>query len=253
MNICLLGNSHIACVKNAWDSMSSTYNLDTITFFGSHADTLLNTISYKNKLLPTNNQVQNSFNMTSNGKTEIDFSLYDICVVHGILPPLRGWYNLSEDFKKNTFYSQAFYSACIKHYNPIVKHLIKEITSSTTIPVIFTPKPHTALQENKLVISNDDFQYLCNFMASGFKAIGLHYIPQPRETLIDFFYTKIEYNKDGLGLGRIPTKEMKLTPANNYRHMNTAYGEAYLKQLFRYLKTFNNETQNYNIPDCVTN
>lgn len=255
MKICLIGNSHIACVKKAWDSLSSNYHSDSITFFGSHADTLLNTKGKNNKLIPTNEQVQNSFKITSNGHTEIDFTLFDICLIHGILPPLRGWYNLSEDFKKNITYSQDFINLCIKNYNPIIKHLINEITSCTTIPTLFTPKPNPAIPKSTKLISNEDFMYTCQFMTSGFNNLGLHYLPQPEETLLNFSSTKNEYNKNGLGLGRVPTKEAKLAPPENNRHMNQLYGEVYLKNIFLYLNKLNEKTsrKHHYISDTNTN
>ncbi|RUR02877.1 hypothetical protein [Legionella septentrionalis] len=236
MKICLIGNSHIACIKKAWDSLASQYPF-TITFFGSHADTLLNTQAQDKKFTPTNAQVKRSFSITSGGQEEVDFTQFDICIVHGILTPLRNWFPLWRDLRKNIFYSRAFIDACIETFNPIVQHLIKEITACTKLPLIFTPKPNPAILERKQLISPAEYSELCSFMSIRFNALGLHYIPQPDETLADFFYTKAEFNKNGLGLGSVPKKEESFAPADNVRHMNAAYGEIYLKHVFNYINT----------------
>lgn len=249
LKICLIGNSYIACIKNAWDSISENYD-HSISFFGSSGDTLINTKGNQNKLIPTTQQVQNSFHVTANGQKEIDFSLFDVCIVHGILPPLLYWHDLWHDLKSNIFYSQEFIHICMKNFNPIVtdsfkptaKHLIKEIKSCTSIPIIFTIKPNPAFPEHKLIINDHEYNDLCNFLTTVFDILGIYYIPQPKDTIDNYLYTKPQFNKNALRLGSIPTLEPKFARPGDYWHLNAAYGESYLKQILKYLSSLGTNT-----------
>lgn len=251
MKICLIGNSHIACIKKAWESVHTKYNSHSITFFGSTADTLLNTRAHQYKLIPTTQQVQNSFHITSNGQEEIDFSLFDLCIVHGVLPILNDWHDLWADLR-NIFYSKEFINICINNliptaptpFKPTAKHLIKEITACTAIPLIFSITPNPIQRKKKNPTTNFNFNELLNFMTSVFNVLGVDYILQPEETMNNYFYTKPEFNKNAIGLGGTPTKETKFVGIRDYIHLNASYGEIYLKHIFQRIDMISNPIKN---------
>lgn len=72
--VCILGNSHVAALKQALDIWSPPREID---IFGAHLQDMLKTELNGSTLRPTTPQVENTFKLTSGGHGEIRFDDYD--------------------------------------------------------------------------------------------------------------------------------------------------------------------------------
>lgn len=241
MKICIIGNSHLSCVKKAWDNYSTYYAKlgYEVTFFGSHADTLLNTESSERGVFPLTEQVGNSFYLTSDGEREISFDKYDLFVLHGLSPSLRNYLSLYKYFK-NRFSSKSFQEEAFFNIGSTMDFFIKHLIKSGK-KIIVTPRPCASFSDisdidENLKITDDVFYKLIDYIKSGFSKRNLFYLHQPSETLLYNFLTKKEFNENGMGLGAVPIKDnSKFLSDRNVTHMNEIYGRHYLDNLFKNL------------------
>jgi len=87
IRLCLIGNSHLACMKLGWDAIRDR-NVDVApTWFAAGGNFELKAES--NCLVPITNRVKNSFAMTAGGETVIDPRRYDVFVLCGLLLSIR--------------------------------------------------------------------------------------------------------------------------------------------------------------------
>lgn len=241
MKVCIVGNSHIACIKKAWDSLDASLSENfTLAFFGSHADTLLNTTSDENGIYPSNEQVANSFKLTSGGYDHISFEKYDALVLHGFSPSFRNYLSLSNYLENNSVTSR-FRDECFFNISLTMGKMIESALKSK-LPVYVTPRPCVSYSkqediEEKDKISEEVYSKVMNFVKDGFESRSLSYIPQPVDTLIYYNFTKKKYNEAGIGLGAVPKNDNShVLSSSNLTHMNQLYGKAYLESLFDLLK-----------------
>lgn len=240
MKICIIGNSHIACVKKAWDEMSLSGSYPhQVTFFGSHADTLLNTESNSTGLFPKNDQVRKSFILTSGGEESVIFNKYDLFFLHGFSPSFRNYHSLYNYFDLR-FASSGFKKDSFMNISDTMSKLLKHMMN-TQKPVFVTPRPSKAVDDYEKVLDSDKvdnevYEKVLAYIENGFKNIGFKYLHQPEETLIYNNFTKKEYNTSGIGLGEVPKKDNDhILSSKNLTHMNKAYGKVYLEDIFRNL------------------
>lgn len=237
MKVCIVGNSHIACVKKAWDSSEASLSEKfTLTFFGSHADTLLNTTSDEYGIYPSTEQVCNSFKLTSGGHDHISFDKYDALVLHGFSPSFRNYLSLSNYLEKHSVTSR-FRDECFFNISLTMGKMIESALKSK-LPVYITPRPCVSYNKQEEIVEKDKiseevYGKVMSFVKDGFKSKSLIYIPQPVETLMYYNFTNKKYNEAGIGLGAVPKNDNShVLSSSNLTHMNELYGKVYLESLF---------------------
>jgi len=83
--ICIIGNSHVACLKLAWEALQGEPRQSyKITFFGSKGDTLLNTYFEDGAIRSSRKLVNHFFKFLSNGQEKIIISDYNCFVLVGL-------------------------------------------------------------------------------------------------------------------------------------------------------------------------
>jgi len=81
--ICILGNSHAAAIRQGWKAIGDDYPDVAITFFAAPGPLLRELILRDGVLVTTNEQLASFFAMTSGGQSEIRLSDYDRVVIAG--------------------------------------------------------------------------------------------------------------------------------------------------------------------------
>ncbi|WP_370260188.1 hypothetical protein [Idiomarina sp.] len=239
LNILVMGNSHVAALKAAWDKIKGRYEKEVkLVFFASSSSTMLDTYQSDYSLLPKTQQVKNSWEITSGGFTQIDFSQFDLVLIHGPVERLSVTAKRLRSLKQGNFVSQQFLDKALVHSRPLATHLIEAAKVSFKGPVIITSRPNILVprdsEERKVDKDKVERNYrrVTQRMANACKREGLIFMPQPLETLHNLNQTKREFGDKAIGLGEKPLKnKVKFIEGDDQQHMNREYGEVVLKQL----------------------
>jgi hypothetical protein len=100
MRICVIGDSHVACLKTGWDENSQKIPAGmTVDYFGAQSSMLRALDVRGSALVPVSDQLRNRLHAISGGKTEIETRHYDVFVIVGLglnlrrlMVPLLGHY-----------------------------------------------------------------------------------------------------------------------------------------------------------------
>ena len=230
MKLCILGNSHIACIKHAWDNIAERYPGVDVVFFGSSANTLEHAKAEQGVLVPGTEQVARSWELTSGGSRELAVERFDHVVVHGVLPFLTRWERLFRWVNKNQTASSAFVRDCFWRGHPLTHKVLAQVDQLDKSRILLTPRPSPVRQGEEVPLPEAGYRELESFMASGFRALGYRVRLQPLASLTQGFHTFRRYNEDAIGLGKRP-ENLTRAPEGDRTHMNLAFGELYLDDL----------------------
>ena len=240
MKICIIGNSHIACLKFGWDLIKDGYPNDSITFFGAHHLYLFDTAVENGKIVPLTDTVRQSFKITSDGLDCIDLSDYDFVVLHGIMNDLL--YFKGHYFFRNRFYSEQVKDLHVQNMLNIhpALHMIRLVSSVSPIPLLVSHKPFRAFHIQSESVSQNDYETLVSAMSRDLGKLGAIFFEQPRETINNYHYTFISYAKSSM---RLPphNQETDFHEEGEINHMNSEFGEIYLHHLFRKIADLNQD------------
>ncbi len=231
--IALIGNSHIACIREAWVENPRNMN---IVFFGSHSNSLLNTSNKNNKIVATNDVVSNNLKMTSGGLGLIDIGDYDLIVLHGLMSTPNSFLHLKRAKNSNIFYS----SEVIRHTNPYFKsisyHLVKEIRKSSNVPIFISHVPYPATKNPYPAVDPAEHNEFVEMLESTIADDNIFVLSQHPDTIIDFRHTKEKYSKGSKRLNVQEVKGTKQHPEDDIAHMNKEFGDLYLQNLEAHLE-----------------
>lgn len=230
MKLCILGNSHIACIKHAWDSVANRYPGVEVTFFGSSANSLENAQAKQGVLTPGTEQVARSWELTSGGSRDLVFERFDHVVIHGVLPFLTRWERLFRWVTKNKTASSAFVQDCFWRGHPLTHKVLEQVGQLDKSRVLLTPRPSPVKNGEEASLAEEGYRDLESFMVSGFQELGYRVRLQPLSSLTQGFHTYRRYNENAIGLGKRP-ESLTRAPEGDRTHMNIAFGELYLDDL----------------------
>lgn len=232
MKICLIGNSHIACLGEAWSE--NHYGLD-ITFFGSHLKTIVNTKNIDNIIYATTSSLKSNFIMTSRGKDSIDLNNYDVIVIHGLIQQLINYAIHIESIKNNIYYS----SEIIKKSNPFFScachHIVTEIRKTSGIKILCSFAPNPIQTEPSKVINEFVYKSIVDLFNKLSEEFNFEILHQPPETLKNYIYTLDRYNKGSKKFDPCTIVGTQEYSHDDTLHMNAEFGHLYLQQLKRRL------------------
>lgn len=239
LSVLVMGNSHVAAVKAAWDRVHADYAPDIeLTFFASSASTMLDTLVNGRCLLPKTQQVRKSWEITSGGAVEIDFNQYDVVFIHGPFERLSFNSQQLRKLNKAGFFSQRFTDQALLYSRPLAAHLAAVTKACFNGPIIVSSRPNHGEQPSQESKSVDrekvsrNYRRLTQRIAGACEREGLIYMPQPLDTLKDMSTTWFKFAEKAIGLGNTPKKEGVLyAEKGDQQHMNALYGEVVIKQL----------------------
>ncbi|MGA0532897.1 hypothetical protein [Hansschlegelia sp. KR7-227] len=84
MRVCVLGNSHAAALKLAYDADPSIATRMELTFFAHRGGALRQLRARDGIIVPTKAEVEKAIAHTSGGLKQIDPALYDVFLVYGL-------------------------------------------------------------------------------------------------------------------------------------------------------------------------
>lgn len=251
-SLCCLGNSHLAALKTAWDKHQSEYPGITLGFFGAPGRQLREIEIKNGKATPKNPQLALALRAVSGGADSVDLEAHDAFALVGLelgfrvfLTTLRG-HLATPEFKTARKRQELISDACLRHcLKDLLVHsasikLLRKLKRDTPKPVYVVTEPYlseAALNQKTtdhlprlkrtgaLIRMNALYsEYLGRIVLDA----GGIFVPQPSDTLTDDGFTQKKFSRGSSRLLAVDEQH----DTDDVRHMNEAYGNRVLKDLF---------------------
>jgi len=227
MRICVLGNSHIATLKQAWDIRP--HKAHSLTFFGAVRDTLLGLRVRKGLLIPDNDALADSLAFTSGGLRRIDPAQYDAFLVFGLC---RKVHRQVENFAPGL--SSAVLEQTLGDYWQArnLYRMAKRLARISKKPVYLG---HSPLEIRSPEMAVDQGDYPAFISASNrlvFAPVNAELLPQPPATVLGGLATPARF---GIGSTRLADGRPRPNaqhPEGERCHMNADFGALWLGAFF---------------------
>ncbi len=251
-SLCCWGNSHLAALKIAWDKHRSEYPGITLGFFGAPGKQLREIEIKNGKATPQNPQLARALRLVSGGAESVDLEAHDAFALVGLelgfrvfLTTLRG-HLATPEFKTARKQQDLISDTCLRHcLKDLLTHsvsvkLLKKLKRDTPKPVYIITEPHLS----EAALNQKATDHLPRLKRTGAlpRMHGLYseflerivleaggiLVPQPSDTLTDDGFTRKKFSR---GSSRLLAADEQ-HDGDDARHMNEAYGNRVLKDLF---------------------
>ncbi len=227
--IAVLGNSHVACVKNAWDERGRNFQDFQLVFFADRGTSLDGLVVQKSKLLAVDEDLARRIGFTSGGRTEVDPLEYDAFLLVGLGLTLE--YLSSETFSRAVFRQAAVDSATAS----TSVMLARRLRSISDKPILVVPCPLLAVRPDSPAVEPRLLAEIVGVLRQMiFDPIGVQFVEQPASSIAKGFWTKHKFSS---GAGRLDLGDGmagQIHPVRDRKHMNTAYGRLLLQIVLKH-------------------
>jgi len=233
--VCVIGNSHSACIKLAWNDLKSKFPTIDLTFFAARATGIRSLQPTKDGVLvPISKRLSEALIHTSGGQSIIDLNRYDLVLLVG----------LTSGYPKFGYYTRAAASRAMLDHIPttLAFDMVKKIRNVSDIPIFVAHQPLrkeaaegrddggvpvVSLERDGLV----PYRKVIDTINEGlFDALRARFLDQPAQTITNCFYTKAEY---GIGAVRLDLGDGGEESDDDRAHMNARFGDIYLSTHLR--------------------
>lgn len=226
-SICVLSNSHAACLKYGWDSIADEYPDLNLTFFAASQDRMSGLTLDGTKLKPNNEQLAAAIKSRSGGLDYVETEDFDAFILYGLY--LRAY------IPTNGFYSSDCLAAARAGFlsDSVLWPLLQTLRSATDKPIVAAHGPLQAGLEVESEGPSGQYVFGQNVLAEDwFSRQETSYLCQPHDTIINGDKTNPKYligakifvpNREDDGKGHKSGDRM---------HMNGEFGAKMLKSFF---------------------
>ena len=236
MKICVIGNSHSSCVRKALNEFKPRLDC-TLTFFSSSGSNILDSSFKGDSLIPHTHLLRESWKLTSGGDEVLNFRDFDAVWIVGYPASFNELARRAIALTKP--FSQQFRDAAVIESRPGMRHIANYL-SSLDYPVFVTARPNRAVSPRaKSENLGDLYDSYSSHVGEIFSSQGMTFLPQPILTLSSMSTTKLEFSRNGVGLGKeIRNQELESKKGDDdVTHMNEHYGLHLLDMLQHVLRT----------------
>ncbi|MBL1434602.1 MAG: hypothetical protein COB08_000175 [Rhodobacteraceae bacterium] len=230
MKICVIGNSHVAAIKLAYEALGPNPP-HKMTFFAGLGRRIASFEASNGLLIPPadDHKIKFAISITSGGLTEINPALYDRILVIGMCGALHKMVStvsrpLSEGAKAcaiTDYWQAAHLPALLQNLRKITQ---KPICVGAP-PLLAEARQHdtsTGAYSSLISLSNSLF----------FKDFTAQFIGQPLDTIVNGNATEISFSRMSERLIEGKGDFAVHHPEGENSHMNQSYGALWLKQYY---------------------
>jgi len=227
MKICVLGNSHTASLKSAWDEIKFLFPKIELIFFAAIGGELKHLKLENGIFIPRTTSVLRSIRVTSHGIDSVDINAYDIFLLYGLnffVPSLD--HSITSKVKKLT---------CLDILSSsLIKKLSSEIRSESSKPIFIGHSPQlcglssTHLSRINKLNYTESLKLMRDTIGDSYGTI----ISQPEETLIHSWFTDPKFLSEVFSLVDGSNASGQLLSKTNIGHMNREFGRIWLEKFF---------------------
>ena len=221
--VCVIGNSHAACFKLAWDTLRIRYPNVALTFFAARGSRIAALKPRDGILIPTSERLRGVIAHTSGGRAAIDLRDYDAVLLVGLTcgyPVATGYYS----------YAAACQALLDLTPKTLAFDLIEKIRKVSDITIFLAHQPLLRhLGDPECEGDLGPYRRLIKFLNDELmQGVGATLLRQPAQTITNYFFTRPEFAVGSTRLD-IGDKWSKVEQRENQRaHMNKRYGDIFL-------------------------
>jgi len=221
--VCILGNSHAACLKLAWDEARSTYGNVSLTFFADRRAGLMGLQPKDGLLVPDSDQLRATIEHTSGGLGVVDVQSFDAILLVGLQV-------IAYPHAEGHFSSAAIRQWLLDHTPRTgAFNLARKIRKISRIPVFVAHQPLECVDAVEAEMDLLPYRSSVRFMNERlFKPLDACVLEQPEQTITNGFYTKRAYSSDAKRLDVGDETSNETLPPSDRRHMNATFGSVVL-------------------------
>ncbi len=248
--VCLIGNSHLACLKLGWDRVRPRHPDLDCTYFGSRGTLCEHLELHDRKLVAAHDDLAADLRWISGGLNDIDLDRYDFFVLMAMqFAPTRvsqvarqfSWIDPRLDARKRLISRECFVQSVydgLRH--SIALEIADKISATVDRPIVIVPQPHVSVAWRDTAACKAGFgnaPAACwplladiwqDCATKSAAAAAVEVLFQPAATMADSFFTDHRYCRASVMLAEgLSTAH----PADDYTHMNAEYGEAVMEAL----------------------
>lgn len=253
--ICVIGNSHIAAIKQAWDELAPDHPGLKMSFFASGGMRLKDLKADDGKLAPSTQYLTERF-YSDTGEKAIDPSQYDVFILVALGYGLTHIIFTALDYRADSMntglspYKHLVSDACFKEAatdkldGMAVTSVLRELRSLTDKPVILLAQPLPSAR--KLYrCKTGQFKDIVNY-GDKLMDIWLEYgrklskdyrikiVYQHPVTVKERFFTRGKFS-GGVHLSEKLDDYSRPAPPADMHHMNTNFGKLMIKSAMRHM------------------
>lgn len=225
LRIALIGTSHAAAFKAAWDTAAQDWPRVEITFFAARntgSVEITQLVPDYGKLVARAPDLADRLRATSGGLSEIDPAAYDAILLVGfpprpvLLPPLSPY----SAAVRAALYQSARAASTLAEMTTNLRSVAPDI------PVFVAAQPYAATPPKGAQPEARGYLAAAAAMEREvYGPLGVRFLPQPAATLIADRWTDPMFSRGSLRLPTRPgAKSGAPHPAADRAHMNAAYG-----------------------------
>jgi len=230
MKICVIGNSHVAAIKLAYESSQPTPPHE-MTFFAGLGRRIAKLEIADGMLIPPADdpKIQYAINVTSGGLTEINPSLYDRFLIIG----MSGWVHQPVSTVGRPI-SEGAIACAVKDYwrASRLPPLLQNLRKITQKPISIAATPLLAEERTNDTSPEIYTRFIALSNALYFSEFGAQLIGQPPETIVNGNATEISFSRMSERLLEGREGFAIHHPEGENSHMNQSYGALWLAQYF---------------------
>lgn len=229
MKICILGNSHVAALKLAWEAMPEQHEDTSLTFFADRRRGLSDLVVSGDKLVPAKSRLKGSLEFTSGGVGLVDPQEYDLFLVYGL--------RAKGPFIDPAFnYTRALLELAAEDHvvGTLSYDIISRLRSITDKPIFVGHDPLPAYrgerQRSAPPVKYETGLRVVNEFA--YSRVDAKLLSQPKHTIVNTRFTAPEFSIGSERLAVGDERDGEVREEGESRHMNAAFGEAWLASFF---------------------
>ena len=230
MKICVIGNSHVAAIKLAYEALLAETPHE-MTFFAGLGRRIERFEVANGVLVPPadDHKIQYAINITSGGLTEVDPALYDSFLIVGMS---GGVNRLVSSVTRHL--SEGATTCAITDYwhNSRLPCLLKNLRSLTKKPIMVGLAPLLAEAQVNDTTPEAYTRLVTLSNALYFSRFNATLIGQPLDTIVNGDATEIGFSRMSEKLLKGGNELGGLHPEGENSHMNKEYGLLWLQQYF---------------------
>ena len=249
--VCMIGNSHLACLKLGWGRVRERHPGLEITFFGSRGGLCQHLQLCGHKLVPTNDTLAADLRWISGGLNDIALDHFDTFILMALqFAPTRvsqvarefSYIDSRLDPRKRLISRECFLQSVLDGLgSSIAVSIAEKIRSTVSQPIVIVPQPHVSAAWRDIAAFRNGFgnappgcwallgQIWKDCASKAAEGAGAKALFQSGETMVDCFFTDHRFCKESVMLAEGLSREH---PGNDFVHMNAEYGEVVLEALF---------------------
>jgi hypothetical protein len=229
VNICVLGNSHVAALKTGLDQLGEPMRRRwQVAFFASPGKTLSSFAARQGRLATTKSRIADNVAHTSGGLAEVDPADHDLFLLHGLLPACC--YEIFTPRYLSTQFVQRHLAAAWA--GSVARELHAELRHLTDKPIVISAQPllsDTASRVQRAVQSSPTMPADTHQLFAAQHEVwgkGTFWLPQPSCTTAGKVFTLHSFSEGSTRLEQPGKAADEAHRSVDQKHMNASYGAA---------------------------